>query len=955
MNITLNFKYAVSAGATVLLAAIPVKVQAQVNLTPDPNLTISWDMDAWGFANAQGGGGTTVPNTSAGLVLATNWNDTWEENYSTVNSAGVTVTGLFDITDTATTASVTYAGYNSYYANGGGRPAQDANGTYNMQMLNGYLNAGPASWAPPITNSYVTISNIPYSNYDVVVYFSSDTSGRELIISDGAVSNYCSAEGGAAEVEGTNALFLPAANTNRALFPPADFAFFPGQTNSSITLTTYPMSGNDQWLGISAFQVIQASNAYVVYGPSPASQVVPLGQPASFSVMAGGSNARYQWQLNGANIPNATNASFAIATTVSGQNGNYSVIVSNSFSSVTSGVASLTFYTPKADIWTDASGNSTWDTTSVNWTVNGVAGPFTETDNVLFNGTGEGSPVVSLAGSLTPSSITVSGATPNPYILTGGGIAGGTLHVTTNGMLVLDTLDTSGGSVLIDAGSTLQIDNSDTAGSLGSGPLTNNGALVFNSSGSYAYGAEIYGNGNVTNIGGTSSVNVITLGGTVNAKYLIQDSSGDLLLQGSNTLTGGLVVDAGTVTARVGAAIGSSTVVLNGGVLQLVFANDFSGTAMTLAGGTLQGGLNGNNSYDGTATLTTESDIEVGAGDTFTLNSASGIINSTGYALDINENGGTGTLILPGASNTWNNVTIWGGSLQIGDGGSTGSLGSGTITLEGNLLFDLTGNIVVTNAITGGGGFSQNGSGTVTLTADNNAAGYFGNIDVNSGTLLINGTSGDGEVTVTNSADLGGNGTVEGSVVTYPATTLSAGTASSVGTLTIGSGLALGGNVLVKLNKSLSRSNDLVAVTGSLVNNGSGSLTVENLGPTLVPGDTFTVFSQAVTGSALTIVNGTGATGVSWINNLAANGSITVQSVSSIPGINLVQYVSGNLVFSGTNGVAGGSYHVLTSTNLAQTNWAVLSAGMFNANGTFSVTNSITPGVPARFFKLELP
>ena len=66
------------------------------------------------------------------------------------------------------------------------------------------------------------------------------------------------------------------------------------------------MSGNDQWLGISAFQVIQASNAYVVYGPSPASQVVPLGQPASFSVMAGGSNPKYQWQLNGANIPNAT-------------------------------------------------------------------------------------------------------------------------------------------------------------------------------------------------------------------------------------------------------------------------------------------------------------------------------------------------------------------------------------------------------------------------------------------------------------------------------------------------------------------------------------------------------------------------------------------------------------------------------------------------------------------------
>lgn len=945
---------AMSACTAFILVAAPSTTRAQVNLTPDPNLTISWDLDQDGFANSEQNSGLPVPDTDAGLVLATNWNDGWAENSSDVSSSGVTVTGLFDITGAATTANLTYAGYNGYAANDySERPPQDANGTYSMQMLNGYLNAGPAAWDPPIVNSYTTITNIPYSNYDVVVYFSTDTSGRTLAISDGVVTNYCSTIGGAAEVGGANALFLPAANTNSTLFPQADFAFFPGQTSNSITLTTYPLSGNDQWLGIAGFQIVQASNTYVLYGPSPASQVVPLGQPATFSVMAGGSNPQYQWQLNGASIPNATNAIYSIASTIPGQGGNYSVIVSNSFSSVTSSVATLTFYTPQTDVWTDGSGNSIWDTTSINWSVDGVAGPFTETDNTLFDAAGEGSPTVTLAGTLSPGSITVATATPYPYLLTSGGIAAGTLHVATNATLILDTLDTSSGWTLIDPGSTLQIDNNDTAGSLGSGLLTNNGALVFDSSGSYAYGGVIYGSGNVTNIGGASTADQITLGGSVNAGYLVQNSPGQLLLQGSNNLTGGLVVDSGTVVARVGGAIGSSTVVLNsGGILQLVFANDFPGTAMTLAGGSLQGGQGGNNSYDGTVTLTAESDIEAGGGDTFTISNADGIVNSANYTLDINANGGTGTLILPGTGNTWASVTIWGGSLQIGNGGSIGSIGSGAITDLGNLLFNLAGNLVVTNPISGDGGISQNGSGTVSLTADNNTAGFSGSIGVNSGTLLINGTSGDGEVTVTNTADLGGSGTIEGAVVTYSGTTLSAGSSSSVGTLTIGGGLTLGGNVLVKVNRSLTQSNDLVAVTGSLVNTGSGTVTVNNLGLALAAGDKFTLFNQPFSGgSALAVTGG----GVVWSNNLANDGSIIVLSAAiPRPVIQNLSISGGNVVVSGTNGTASGTCYLLSATNLATplADWTRVSTNAFDGSGHFNITNSIGSG-PQTFYILE--
>lgn len=945
MKNILNLKSALLAAAAILLAAMPGTTQAQVNLTPDPNLTISWIVDSWGFSGTTENSGYAVP-LPAGLALTTNWNDGWQEDGTDVNSGGATVNNLFDSSSNVTSASITFAGFNAASANDGGPLPQDANGTYDKQMLNGYLNAGPASWVPPITNSFVTINAIPYANYDVVVYFSTDTSGRELIISDGPTSYYCSTPGGAAEVEGANALFLPVVNTNASHFPSADFAFFPAQTNSSITLTTYPLSGNDQWLGIAGFQVIQASNVYVLYGPSPISQIVPVGQPASFTVMAGGLAPQYQWQHAGTNIAHATNATYFIASTALGQDGSYDVVVSNSFSATTSLVSTLTFYTPKTDTW--AGVGSTWDTTSLNWTVNGgvTKTNYTETDNVLFGTLGVGQSTISLASIFAPSSITVSNVS---YDLTSGGIGGtGSLHVTSNGTLILDTIDTSTGPTLIDSGSTLQVDNGDTLGALGSGPLTNNGALVFDSDGNYAYGFPIYGTGSITNL---SSADEITLGAGVNANYLVQAGAGELLLQGNNNLTGGLVVSAGTVYARVGTSLGHGAVVLNGGLLQLIFANDFTGSSMTLGGGVLQGGQGGNNSYDGTVSLAVDSDIDVGAGDTFTLNSTAGLKGGTNN-LSINENG-SGTLILPGTGNSWASVTIFSGTLQIGDGGDDGDLGGGAITNNGILDFDLAGNIAVTDPINGAGAIDQNGTGTVTLTADNNAAGFFGNINVNSGTLLINGTGGSGVVSV-NGGALGGTGIVEGAVVTSAGTTLFAGDPASVGTLTIGSGLTIGGNILVKVHKSLAQSNDLIAVTGGVANAGNGILNVENLGAALAPGDKFTLFSQPVSGgNTLTVVGN----GVVWSNNLTVDGSISVESLTAVshPALEGLSYAAGNLVFSTTNGYAYGLYNILTTTNLEQGPWTLEASGNFDANGDLSATNSVSPGASQQYYKLQLP
>ncbi len=72
-------------------------------------------------------------------------------------------------------------------------------------------------------------------------------------------------------------------------------------------------------------------------------------------------------------------------------------------------------------------------------------------------------------------------------------------------------------------------------------------------------------------------------------------------------------------------------------------------------------------------------------------------------------------------------------------------------------------------------------------------------------------------------------------------------------------------------------------------------------------------------------------------------------SGSTIVGTNLVLNVQG--------GVAGGSYTLLSTTNLTLplTNWTTVTAGTFDGSGQFSVTNAIRPGVPASFYLIRLP
>jgi hypothetical protein len=63
---------------------------------------------------------------------------------------------------------------------------------------------------------------------------------------------------------------------------------------------------------------------------------------------------------------------------------------------------------------------------------------------------------------------------------------------------------------------------------------------------------------------------------------------------------------------------------------------------------------------------------------------------------------------------------------------------------------------------------------------------------------------------------------------------------------------------------------------------------------------------------------------------------------------------SGNLIFAGSGGSPGSNYYVLASTNVA-TGWMRIATNQFDANGEFTVTNTVNPGAPERFFLLQLP
>ena len=276
----------------------------------------------------------------------------------------------------------------------------------------------------------------------------------------------------------------------------------------------------------------------------------------------------------------------------------------------------------------------------------------------------------------------------------------------------------------------------------------------------------------------------------------------------------------------------------------------------------------------GTATLTiTNTALVITAGGVSIGHTATGVgvLNLDGGTLVtplIAQVGGTA------ASGTFN---FNGGLLQAGTNATAAfmtGLTAANVQLGGARIDSGTNVITIAQALLDGGtggGLTKFGTGSLTLSGANT---YTGLTAISNGTLVVNGGVAS-SVTAGLGSTLNGSGIIGGPVTIQPGATLAPGT-TALGTLVMNSSLTLdaGAAAYFQLNKSLVTSNSAVAAAGPVVAN--GALTVTNLGPALVAGDRFQLFSVPVGGAFTSVVL---PSGYNWVNNLAVDGSISVASV----------------------------------------------------------------------------
>ncbi|MEO5802294.1 MAG: immunoglobulin domain-containing protein, partial [Verrucomicrobiota bacterium] len=121
-------------------------------------------------------------------------------------------------------------------------------------------------------------------------------------------------------------------------------------TSATFVLTNAQFANQGNYSVIVSDQLgsVTSSNAFLtVNSPplitvQPQNQVAILSNNAAFTLSVTGSVPfGYQWQFNGANLNDATNAALTLSNVQYSQSGNYSALVSNPFGSVTSSIASL--------------------------------------------------------------------------------------------------------------------------------------------------------------------------------------------------------------------------------------------------------------------------------------------------------------------------------------------------------------------------------------------------------------------------------------------------------------------------------------------------------------------------------------------------------------------------------------------------------------------------------------
>ncbi len=431
------------------------------------------------------------------------------------------------------------------------------------------------------------------------------------------------------------------------------------------------------------------------------------------------------------------------------------------------------------------------------------------------------------------------------------------------------------------------------------------------------------------------------------------------------------VAPAGTVTVDTG----SGSVLITG----MQFATD---------GYVIQG--------DELTTSTANTILRVGDGSEESANYTAKVTSSLTGSGKVDKSG-IGTLVLGGDSTYTGGTAISAGTLQLGDGGATGSV-IGDIENRARLIFNRSDAHAFGGLIYGAGSVEQRGSGTLTLTAENTYSGgttiaagstlqlgdggttgsVMGNVS-NAGTLAINRsntTTLEGAISGTGQLHVTGGGTT----ILTANNTYSGATTITSGTLQLGNGGTAGSVAGAIANQGMlifDRSNtaelvDVISGNGSVVQAGNGTTILSgantytgamaiNAGTLLINGNqsaapgAISVASGATlggsgqTGGIVTVASGgtlTGQTGRTFtMGGLVLNNGAAISVSLGAPSETTLFQVNGDLVLGGVLNIANAGQFGDGLYRLFQY------AGTLTDNGV--VFGSLPPDVPAADLALQ--
>ena len=222
-------------------------------------------------------------------------------------------------------------------------------------------------------------------------------------------------------------------------------------------------------------------------------------------------------------------------------------------------------------------------------------------------------------------------------------------------------------------------------------------------------------------------------------------------------------------------------------------------------------------------------------GGTLTLSGSSSLVNTVRVAAGITSTiaapvtgfsgmtkAGDGTLVLAADNTLIGGTVIAAGTLQLGGGGTAGSLpGDFSIGATGTLAVDRSDSLTIAGNITGAGGLSKQGAGTLTLTGANT---YSGLTSVAAGTVVVGDGASSGGIATAGDLDLAAGSVLafdRSDDVAFTGGVTGSGTLSQqgTGTLVLSRGTAYGNAFTLRVaagTVNLDRSGDtLVGILGA--------------------------------------------------------------------------------------------------------------------------------------------